>query len=362
MQVNLQPDDMQFIHNVYGLLLSFLPKNYREEYGEELQTVFELSLEEAAAKGGFELEKLVLRELVSLPQAIFLEHLRQRRMSKMTGNFASRFEFAPGTRSEAWAALVPFLFFGALQTLLGYFYVLDFAPSWLVKLYAILFWSFGLGLFVLGFIKRFPRWFMPYIGAPMPFISLWLFNVVIEKLQGVWWYRLPFFLSAFMLEGLLWMGLVFMLILFLALTNLIPKSRFYRRLREDWTLVSFIVYGAVPLALVFTFDEYRNEEPYMFLSLLLLAAGGWLYLRNDEPRKRFFCLQGGLWLSMLVAAIGKALLVKSSFPGALDNAWQIEFMSTIITGIWLTMIMLIPYAFRRLTREDHSLQLSQSRG
>jgi hypothetical protein len=67
--------DMEFIRRVYGLSLSFFPGNYREEYGEELQIVFELSLEEAATKGRFELERLIFRELLSLPKAIILEHL-----------------------------------------------------------------------------------------------------------------------------------------------------------------------------------------------------------------------------------------------------------------------------------------------
>jgi hypothetical protein len=43
---------------------------------------------------------------------------------------------------------------------------------------------------------------------------------------------------------------------------------------------------------------------------------------------------------MLVAAIGKAVLVESSFPGVLDDSWQIEFMSTIITSLWLALFML----------------------
>lgn len=98
--MNLLRCDMEFIRKVYGSYLSLFPRNYREEYGKELQIVFELSLEEAATKGGFELERLILHELVSLPKAIILEHLRQRRMSKMTGHFAPRFDFAPGTRRE----------------------------------------------------------------------------------------------------------------------------------------------------------------------------------------------------------------------------------------------------------------------
>lgn len=355
--------NLQFLRRFYGLLLFLYPRSYREEYGRELQAVFDLSVEDAATAGGFEVENLILREIIAFPGAVLHEYLRERRRTKMEKTFASHFDFAPGTRGEIWAALAPFLLFGALQTLLDYFNVSDLVPLWLVVVYAILFWSFGLGLIVIGFIKRFPRWFMPYIGVPMPFISLLLFTVVIEKLQGVWWYRLPGLLSEFMQQGLLWMGMIFTLLLLLFAARSIPKSRpFYQRLREDWTLISFIAYGGAPLALWFTFDDYSYEEPFTFLALLILAVGGWLYLRNDEPLKRFYSLQGGLWLSMLVAAIAKVLLMRASFPYEGDAHWQTEFISTMVMCLWLAMIVSIPLAINVLPRPKPSAQIFPSEG
>jgi hypothetical protein len=275
----------------------------------------------------------------------------------MTEKFASRFDSVLGMRSEIWAALAPFLLFGALPTLFGYFHVSDLVPLWLDIAFVIMLWSFGLSLILIGFAKRFPRWFMPYIGLPMPVVCLLLFNSLIERWQGVWWYRLPWFLREFMQQGLLWVGLFLLVILLLVSTRLIPKSYpFHQRLREDWTLLAFIIYGTMPLALVFVLNEYKNEEPYLFLALLILAAGAWLYLRSDEPWNRFFCLQGAMWLSMLIAAIGKAVLVESSFPGVVDDSWQIEFMSTIVTWMWLAMIMLIPPALNLLPRPNSSAQ------
>jgi hypothetical protein len=51
----------------------------------------------------------VLRELIDLPKAILYEHLRERRRMEMNKTFASRFDFAPGSRTESFAALAPFL-------------------------------------------------------------------------------------------------------------------------------------------------------------------------------------------------------------------------------------------------------------
>jgi hypothetical protein len=349
--------DLQFFYRAYLFLLRFYPRRYQEEYGEELQAVFLLSLQGAMKIGKLEVLRVTFLELISLPLAILTEHLRERRSSKMTENFSSRLDFAPGSRNEVLAALAPFLLFGALPTLLGYFRVADLVPLWLDIGFGNVLWLFGLSLILIGFVKRFPRWFMPYIGAPMPFFSLLLFIQLMEKWQGVWWYRLPWFLNIFIQEGLLWMGMVFMLVMLFVAARLVPKYRpFHQRLREDWTLLAFILYGATPLALVFTLDDYKNEEPYMFLALLILAAGGWLYLRSAEPWHRFFCLQGGMWLSMLVAAIGKAVLVESSFPGVPDDSWQIEFMSTIITGMWLALFMLSSSMLRWLPRTGNLIR------
>jgi len=350
---------MQFICRLYGLFLKLFPRTYREEYSDELQAVFNLSLDDAHNIGGLELALTILREFSSLPGAILHEHLRERRRRKMDKTLASRFDFAPGSWTEAFAALAPFLLFGALPTLLSYFHIMDDAPLWLDIAWVVIFWGFGLGLLLFGFVKRFPRWFMPYIGVPMPILCLVLFNGLMEKWQGVWWYRLPWLLSAFIQTGLLWMGLIFIVILLLVATRFIPKSRpFHQRLMDDWTLLSFIIYGAIPLVLVFTYDEYKNEEPFMFLSLVSLAIGGWLYLRNDEPLKRFLYLYGGMALSMLVAAVGKALLVESSFPFVSDSDWKIEFMSTLVTWLWLALIILIAPALKLFQRPDKPMPVT----
>jgi MFS family permease len=342
--------DMWFLRGIYGLLLTLYPRAYRSEFGEELQTVFNLSLDDAT--GRFQVIMVFVRELAGLPKAIIYEHLRERRRSKMTGKFASRFDFAPGSWTESFAALAPFLL-GMVMIILGYIGNFINFPLWFQVVLVILLWSLVLGLFLLGSVKGVPRWFMPYLGLPLPLIGLLLFNGLMEKLGGVWWYRLPWFLADFLQQGLFLTGLVLLVVLLLFVTKLIPNSKsFYERLRDDWTLLSFIIYGTMPLMLVFTYGDYKNEEPFMFLSLVSLAAGGCLYLRSYEPLKRFLYLYGGVALSMMVAAVGKAVLRDSSFPMAVSGSWQTEFMSTLITWLWLALIMLIPALFKLFSSQD----------
>ncbi len=98
-------DVRQFLRSCYGLLLNSFPKTYREDYGEELQTVFNLSLDDAMKLGMMDVAGVLLHELISLLKAIVHEHLRERRRKKMTGKFASRSDFVPGSWTEAFAAL-----------------------------------------------------------------------------------------------------------------------------------------------------------------------------------------------------------------------------------------------------------------
>jgi hypothetical protein len=51
------------------MLYSF-PKKYRIEYGDELQAVFNLSLDDAMKLGVLAVVQVVLRELMGLPKAI----------------------------------------------------------------------------------------------------------------------------------------------------------------------------------------------------------------------------------------------------------------------------------------------------
>ena len=67
--------------SLYALLLYLFPKTYREEYGEELQVVFDLSLDDAMHAGMLEVVRVMLRELIGLPKAILYQHLRKPRYS-----------------------------------------------------------------------------------------------------------------------------------------------------------------------------------------------------------------------------------------------------------------------------------------
>ena len=62
------------------------------------------------------------------------------------------------------------------------------------------------------------------------------------------------------------------------------------RIRQDWTQLSFILYGVALWTLFLAFEEYRYDEPYQLVSALLLAAGA--AVAGERPRVWIIDLDG----------------------------------------------------------------------
>jgi MFS family permease len=339
---------LQVLHQIYHWLLGFYPRDYREEYGDELQAVLRLKMDDALKKGKLDAANEVLYELLSFPGAIIYQHLRER-STQMSGTFASRFDFTPGTRNETLAAMAPFVLFGVLPLFLSVLDRFIVIPLWLqitLRLFLVL---SVLSLFVIGFVKGVPRWSFPYLGLPLPVASILLLDLLPEfpalfhKLYAISW-----FYGAFVFGGLTLMGVFLSLFLLVLLTGVIPKFySFHLRLREDWTLLCFLLYGTVPFSLLILLDEYRNEEPYLMLAFLALAAGAWLYLQNEHQWKKFLSLFGGMTLSMIFTMVGQAILYEIAFPTTSFSSWSMT-LSTVIYWIWLSLFMFLSRALTLL--------------
>lgn len=353
--------NLQFVRRMYGIFLNLYPRMYLEEYGEELQIVFNLSMDDATRMGKFETVRVVLQELFGLPKAALFEHLRERRRAKMIGKFAPRFDFPQGSKAESLAILAPFIVtyiaFGSMILLFNYLNNNPSAPFWLEVIIGLAFLGSIFTMFLIGLRWGLPRWFLPYLGFVLSIINIYVFNGSLDpEWNGLQFlYRSSWFLGAIAFEGLFWVGLIVLVILLVSFAAMIPRFRpFYQRLREDWTLLTFVLYGAAPFAMVLTFDEYQGEGPYVLTAYLILAVGGWFYLRNDAPWKRFWSLFVGLALSMAVAAVGKGILF-TPIPGY-GFTWQGEMMSTVVMWLWLALVMLSSLAMNLLPRGKSHLQ------
>lgn len=356
--------NLGFLHKFYAGLLKLYPKTFRQEYGDELQAVFKLSMDDAMKVGNWEIARVVLQELINLPKAAFFEHVRERRNVKMTREFTSRFDFAPGSRKEILAAVAPFLLCGTVPFLVS---LLITGPNILEEMLGICMLASMISVLVVGFFRHVPRWFMPYLGLPLPLLSALISINWLDKLSSSFLLNrsMPLFLWTFISYGFLWGIFILLLVLLVVFSAAIPKYRpFYRRLRNDSTLLCFIIYGATPSMAFFCFEGYHDTGPFRELIFLIVAAGGWLYLRNDAPWKKFLSLIGGVKLSMFTAAVGQVVLYESSayYNPQIDIniAWWDYVHVSVAIWLWLVLIMFLPLVINLLPRPGSTLQVDKS--
>ena len=78
------------------------------------------------------------------------------------------------------------------------------------------------------------------------------------------------------------------------LLRLLPYTRSYwRRIRADWTQLSFMLYGGLVFSTMLLFDEYQHEEIWKFIAWTCLALGAWSYLRVKSQKRRILSLLSG---------------------------------------------------------------------
>jgi hypothetical protein len=341
----------------YRFLLRFYPKTYREEYGKELCTVFGLSIEEATKVGKSEVVRVFFRELLGLAGAILLEHVRERRNIN-SRRLAPGLKVLPDSPAERLAVFAPFIITFGLLYFSGF--VAD-QFLWVGSMLRLSLLGFILILLVLGFSKGFPRWFLPYLGFIFSIVNIFAFNAILDpKWRGFSFLsHAPQFIQNFIMQGLLLMGIIILTFLLILFALLIPKFRpFYRRVRNDWTLLSFIIYGTAPFAILLTFDDYeKHGDRYLVGSLLILAIGGLFYLRSKGSWKKFLFLYIGVALSLAVAAVGRAILCKNGLfdEYLLSCTWQDEMMDTMTMWLWLAIFMLLSSASNLLPRVENQV-------
>jgi hypothetical protein len=344
---------------LYALLLHLFPRAYWRDYGDELQAVFGLSLDEAQKRSKLAVVVASLRELIGLPGAILSEHLRQRRSAHKNKKFSAYLNFTYGSRREFISSLYPFLLFGFISPVIDLLTQsgLLVPRSALVNgIGVVLVTLTGILIFV-GLVTGCPRWSLPYAG--------FLFSLLSAYGSGLWLDRghfIPYMalydrswlLGQIAYQGSLWVGLTVISLSLVMLVLFIPR---FRRFKNDWTLLVFLLYGATPFALAISFDDYIHEEPYELVAFLILVSGVWFYLHTNDPHRRFWSLFGGMTVTLFFAAVGKAMIGLSQpwFRGDQIDWWGHEMMSTVTIWMWIALSMIVPLALSLLSQNNNQV-------
>lgn len=292
----------QILVRIYARMLALYPRRYRADYGEELQTVFSLVVNEAAQRGRLSVIRLGWRELRDLPAAVIREYRRERRKRKMETSTSAQTGAERSSWGETLAGLWPFLFLGPVSVTMAYLTM----PAWFqyseepkyLSIVFVLSMLVGLGA---GWAKGWPRWSYPYIGFAMVVGGLAIGGTVSSMVftVGPEWPVLPQVLIAVGVFGLI-VG-----ILTLIARAWRPLHSLYRGIRQDWTRLSF---GLFPAVLVIFGSVDLDEDPIftlnVFVPSLIVLAGALVYLRSTTKVQRILALLVSLTLAVAVRVIG----------------------------------------------------------
>lgn len=237
---------------------------------------------------------------------------------------------------ELLCAAIPFLLYLAFPLIQG----LQLGAGSIVILFllGVLFISM-----IVGMSKGLPRWSLPSLGFLLAILNYILFGIL-----GILFLLLtatpPLFLREIFGSGFSNIGiLVLSLVVMLVTASMKPLRPFFQKMREDWTLVPFALYGIMPVVIYARFDAYRGSVPYEIGMGLVLLAGLWFYLRITRLGRKLFILGIGITLAMAIEAIGKWILIPSqSWVDMVEQTIQGEVTNTVYTWFWVMGVVFLP--------------------
>jgi hypothetical protein len=222
-------------------------------------------------------------------------------------------------------------------------------PEWFPFLRYTLFLGFMLFPVVgfgIGWVKSFPRWSYPYVGHVL-LVSLYMMNVATPGLR-VFHYT---FGSDDLWGWRAWIPFLVMAAIALALTRSAqPILRFFSNAWEDWTLLTFGMFGFMPLLIALNFDEADRlySLPFMVGLTLVMIGTAVAYLHSTRQSQRALVLLTNISLITAVATVGV-------IDYWMKNGW-VDVQGSIVVGIIVVAVMLSPALLGLVHRSIRSLQ------
>lgn len=338
----------------YRALLAFYPSEFRAEFGEEMQDVFAAAVAEARHHGGERAWRLIWRETRDWPGAVWQAHLDIRKGHAMMDSRSN--SPAPLTRNEMIVAMALFVLPAvpaAVKFVFGYHTVTSSISSGLTIILIV----FTAVVLVLGFRRGVPRWSVPFLGVAVTAIvmlelswRIWeLFYQPVETAIGYHTKTLQVrVLYSTLREGFFWFATFITATILIMLLAIWPRTRrLAQAIRQDWTLLSLMLYSGVVFNLELVFEEYAYDELLKIACWTILAVGAWIYLRSRSPRRRILALLAGVTLVYWISAVGKWYLVPLQSWGAwfhydYETYCAFEFWRTLAEWGWVILFMLTP--------------------
>jgi hypothetical protein len=181
-----------------------------------------------------------------------------------------------------------------------------------------------------GLARGLPRWAYPFGGILLGYSFLAAVR-----------FDLLAFLAAFLMASAV-------LALAAAVVNSrvrpLPPSlqRLGQSIGLDSTRLSFCIYGVMPLMIALAFDDarYNNRTPYLAISVVLMVAGAFAYIRSRRTVLQMIALLGGMSLSVGCALFdhaywtaGLGSWISSPGPWLAEIGWIMKLWAIGTVGI-----------------------------
>ncbi len=340
--------DIEIIEQIYAVLIHLYPRRFQDEFGEEMQHVFAQSIKEAQLSGWRSVWVLIWREIRDTPIAAIRERWRARGLPP----YVSPNESQPDEKPvQQWIA-ISFFIIPALLTLVDVL-----LPDGALLVLGPLLVGIILFSIIAGFIKGMPRWTLPSMGAFAGFLTILAYQEANTLLQP--WIAPSYRLivgDESLVSRLMWQfiqtGEFILCLLFLsfviigALALLDPNRSPIRSLKEDWTRLSFLFYGATAIIVLVDFDDYHHEEWAQIAIFIILACGAWGYLYSFNTFGRIASLLSAFTIAMGILGISKWLLAPSqewwfaNNPSTTDRWFAV--LDTSCIWFWMMLILIGP--------------------
>lgn len=339
---------------IFRFLLSFYPAGFRSEFGDEMLAVFTATQEEAGYDKASGSTTLLFREMRDWPLSVWRAYMEEMGSARMKLDVHT-----DNHRPTTWEMLFALLLF-CIPIIAN---LLNGVP----ELAGILFLgTVGIAL-VFGLIKGFPRWSVPYLGfviSALTFLTVFMalfsksyyWRIYILGPQYTWSMITRIFNQALQ-SSLSWFLTLVGALLVILLLMIWPRTRtLSQRIREDWTLLSFLLYGGVVFSILLAYDEYRYNEPWAIASWACLAAGAWVYMRLKTPGQRILALLAGVTLVYWITVVGKLLITPLQdwpvSPEKLALYSTQGFWSTLFEWVLVLFFLLAPALLTLLPRRS----------
>ena len=174
-------------------------------------------------------------------------------------------------------------------------------PDWVYFVSTILLLGLITSLpFVVCFsgIKNFPRWSYPYVVSSL-LVSLYMMNVATPGFlfyQEIWGWRA-------------WVPLLVVIGILLITRSFNPLRMLIANIFDDWSLLTFGLFGCMPLFIFVYFDEINQLYSLFFMVILTLLMVGtvYIYMQSTTQKIRIRVLLISIFLIIMLIVTGSTI-------------------------------------------------------